>query len=230
MAWHCSAGRHRVRRAGKRGRRIGLAGGGHAPIVEPIKVRSRGAAGSHPTAPHINVAGQRYFDFHREHDSDTPFVSDLQRDAANADWHIHFTRRINDAAGRFAGIVIVETDPGYFTSGYERTRMGERGVLGIFGGDGRFRAMRKASVSAGARWATWRRSSALFCQAPVRGTACSAIPACAGCTALASVPWSRSTDEQMAAFEKQRRKQPWDIYGMLLTLLSLQSRKWPALQ
>ncbi len=97
---------------------------------------------SNPPARPIDVSGQSYFQFHRNRDTDTPFVSETLRDAANPDWHLHFTRRINDADGAFAGIAIVEADPAYFTAGYERSRQGERGVLGLIGSDGMFRAMR----------------------------------------------------------------------------------------
>jgi diguanylate cyclase (GGDEF)-like protein len=97
---------------------------------------------SHPRALSISVADQGYFRFHQEHDSGATFVSPVLRDAANSEWHLHFTRRLDDADGNFAGIVIVETDPAYFTSSYERSRLGERGMLGLVGTDGVVRALR----------------------------------------------------------------------------------------
>ncbi len=115
-------------------------------FVVSIADRDGAIVASNPPAPHINVAGEAYFEFHRNADTDTPFVSQMLRDAANSEWHLHFTRRINDAAGRFAGIAIIEADPAYFTSGYEPSRLGERGVLGMFGNDGVFRAMRSGDV------------------------------------------------------------------------------------
>jgi hypothetical protein len=69
----------------------------------------------------------------------------VSRDAANNDWHVHFTRRLDDALGNFAGIVIVETDPAYFTSSYERSRLGELGMLALVGSDGIVRALRRAT-------------------------------------------------------------------------------------
>jgi diguanylate cyclase (GGDEF)-like protein/PAS domain S-box-containing protein len=115
-------------------------------FVVSIAGRDGSIVASNPPAPHINVAGEPYFEYHRNADTDTPFVSQMLRDAANPEWHLHFSRRINDAAGRFAGIAIVEADPAYFTSGYERSRLGERGVLGMFGSDGVFRAMRSGDA------------------------------------------------------------------------------------
>jgi diguanylate cyclase (GGDEF)-like protein/PAS domain S-box-containing protein len=99
---------------------------------------------SHPAALQLDVSRQRYFTFHRdtEYDSGAAFVSQTAADAAKSDPHLHFTRRINDADGRFAGIAIIEVDPAYFTSAYERSREGEHGVLGLVGDDGVVRALR----------------------------------------------------------------------------------------
>ena len=97
---------------------------------------------SSPKAAAISVANQRYFTFHQERDSGATFVGEPTRDLAKSDWHLHFTRRLDDEKGNFAGVVIVETDPAYFTSGYERSRMGERGMLGLIGTDGVVRALR----------------------------------------------------------------------------------------
>ncbi|MHA4870976.1 bifunctional diguanylate cyclase/phosphodiesterase [Duganella sp. PWIR1] len=97
---------------------------------------------SNPVAPSISVADQGYFKFHMERDSGATYVSPATRDAANSEWHLHFTRRLDDADGNFAGIVIVETDPAYFTSSYERSRLGEHGRLGLVGTDGVVRALR----------------------------------------------------------------------------------------
>jgi diguanylate cyclase (GGDEF)-like protein len=111
-------------------------------FVVSIADRDGNVVASNPPAQAINVGDESYFRFHRESDSDLPYVSQTMRDPANRDWHLHFTRRINDAAGRFAGIVIVEMDPAYFTSGYEHARMGARGVLGLHGNDGAYRTLR----------------------------------------------------------------------------------------
>jgi hypothetical protein len=98
-------------------------------------------ASNPPTAP-LDVAREAYFTVHREGPAGTLFVSRTSGDAAKAEPHLHFTRRINDAAGRFAGVAIVEVDPGYFTSAYERSREGELGLLGLIGDDGTARALR----------------------------------------------------------------------------------------
>jgi diguanylate cyclase (GGDEF)-like protein/PAS domain S-box-containing protein len=97
---------------------------------------------SNPSARPINVAREEYFSFHQQRRSNYTFISQAMRDEANQDWHLHFTRRLDDKRGEFAGVVIVEVDPAYFTSGYERSRMGEQGMLGLVGDDGVVRARR----------------------------------------------------------------------------------------
>jgi diguanylate cyclase (GGDEF)-like protein len=97
---------------------------------------------SNPAVKSFDVSAQHYFNYHRATPNDTLYVSEVMRDAGNPDYHLHFTRRLNDADGQFAGIVIVETDPAYFTSGYERSRQGELGALALFGTDGTSRVLR----------------------------------------------------------------------------------------
>ena len=111
-------------------------------FVVSIADRHGRTVASSPAAAAIDVGGERYFSVHRAADSGQPFVSETLRDAARTEWHLHFTRRINDADGGFAGVAIVEVDPAYFTSAYERTRLGEHGALGLVGADGVFRSLR----------------------------------------------------------------------------------------
>jgi diguanylate cyclase (GGDEF)-like protein len=123
-------------------------------FVVSIVDRNGVTVASNPRAPSISVADQGYFKFHQERDSGATFVSPALRDAANSEWHLHFTRRLDDVDGNFAGIVIVETDPAYFTSSYERSRLGERGMLGLVGTDGVVRALRRGDkMSFGQRMA-----------------------------------------------------------------------------
>ena len=112
-------------------------------FVVSIADRKGMIVASNPAAKFIDVSSQPYFAFHKQADSNTPFVSQTLRDASNPEWHLHFTRRLNDLDGAFAGVAIVEVDPAYFTSGYERSRQGDLGALGLHGSaDGVFRALR----------------------------------------------------------------------------------------
>jgi diguanylate cyclase (GGDEF)-like protein/PAS domain S-box-containing protein len=111
-------------------------------FVVSIVDRNGVTVASNPRALPISVADQSYFKFHQQHDGGSTYVSQAARDVANTEWHLHFTRRIDDDDGNFGGIVIVETDPAYFTSSYERSRLGEQGMLGLVGADGVVRALR----------------------------------------------------------------------------------------
>jgi len=69
---------------------------------------------------------------------------------AGGEWILHFSRRLSTRDGNFAGVVLIAVDAAYFVSGYEASKLGEQGVIGILGTDGIFRARRSGDdVSAG---------------------------------------------------------------------------------
>jgi diguanylate cyclase (GGDEF)-like protein/PAS domain S-box-containing protein len=119
----------------------GLLPSGLVFVVSIVDAQGNTVA-SNPRAMAISVAGESYFKFHRDEKTATTYVAQTMRDKANKDWHLHFTRRLEDENGHFAGIVIVEVDPAYFTSAYERSRQGDLGMLGLVGADGVVRSMR----------------------------------------------------------------------------------------
>jgi diguanylate cyclase (GGDEF)-like protein len=84
-----------------------------------------------------SVAGEDYFQ--GQLGKETFFVGQTARDAGA---QMHFSRRLNDQAGAFDGIVIVAVDADYFVSGYEPSILGEDGLLGLLGDDGIFRVRR----------------------------------------------------------------------------------------
>lgn len=95
-----------------------------------------------------NVADQDYFQSQRR--TDAPSVGRSQQSPGSGEWKLQFSRRLNAADGRFAGIVMVSVDAAYFVSGYETSKLGEHGVLGILGTDGIFRVRRSGeTVSVG---------------------------------------------------------------------------------
>jgi diguanylate cyclase (GGDEF)-like protein/PAS domain S-box-containing protein len=96
---------------------------------------------SNPNAGARDLSSMPWFAWHRTASRDAPYVSETDVDELG-EAHVHFSRRINDGAGRFAGVAVVAVDPAYFTSSYERSRQGERGLLGLAGQDGLVRALR----------------------------------------------------------------------------------------
>jgi hypothetical protein len=179
----------------------GLLPSGLVFIVSIVDARGEIVA-SNPAAASINVAQQEYFRIHQRQRSSYTYISHAMRDAANEDWHLHFTRRLEDARGEFAGVAIVEVDPAYFTSGYERRRMGEYGVLGLVGDDGVVRALR-----VGDRQSFGQRVDLAALQATAAGSAASSWDGVKRYTAVRqlaglhlSVVVGLSEGEQMAGF------------------------------
>jgi diguanylate cyclase (GGDEF)-like protein len=111
-------------------------------FVVSIADRDGHIVASNPARPPLDVGHETYFTVHRDGETGMPFVSQVIRDPAKSEPHLHFTRRLIDAAGSFAGVAIVEVDPAYFTSAYDRARGGELGLIGLIGNDGVARALR----------------------------------------------------------------------------------------
>jgi diguanylate cyclase (GGDEF)-like protein len=87
----------------------------------------------------VSIADQNYFRKQRE--SDSILIGQLPR-GPTGDGKLPFTRRLNAANGDFDGVVIVAVDVAFFVSGYDASKLGEHGVLGILGTDGIFRVRR----------------------------------------------------------------------------------------
>jgi hypothetical protein len=81
-----------------------------------------------------HVADQDYF--REQLDSGTLFIGRPPRHPVG-EAKLHFSRRL-DANGAFDGVVIVTVSAAYFVSGYESSKLGEHGVLGLLGADGTF--------------------------------------------------------------------------------------------
>jgi len=79
--------------------------------------------------------------FLEQRDNDVFFIGKLPR-GPTGDAKLLFSRRLNDSAGAFDGVVMVSIGADYFVSGYEAAKLGEHGVLGLLGADGVFRVRR----------------------------------------------------------------------------------------
>ncbi|HEU4707695.1 MAG TPA: diguanylate cyclase, partial [Methylophilaceae bacterium] len=91
------------------------------------------------TQPHErgNIYDASLFDVVRT--EDTLYVSPPRR--AGSDWKLLFGRRLAEN-GRFSGTVTATIDAAYFVSGYQNSKLGQQGLLGILGRDGVFKAAR----------------------------------------------------------------------------------------
>lgn len=175
-----------------------------------------------PGSPAPSVAAESYFKFHQQDDTDTSYVSRVMVDSTSLDGFLHFSRRLNDSAGHFKGIVIVQVDPAYFTSGYERARLGEHGVLGLFSNGGVFRALRSGDT------VSWGQNLILPASLALIGapmvSSWDGVPRYISVRRLPGFPLSalvgQAQKEQMAPFEQYRRSTIWQaaIASLVLVL------------
>jgi len=115
-------------------------------LLPPDLVFSVGIADRHGTILEstrplgaVSVADRGYFRGQR--DGDSIRVGHLPQ-GPTGDGRVPFTRRLNAANGDFDGAVIVAVDAAFFVSGYDASKLGEHGVLGVVGTDGIFRVRR----------------------------------------------------------------------------------------
>ncbi|HEX5363836.1 MAG TPA: EAL domain-containing protein [Gallionella sp.] len=95
-----------------------------------------------------NVSDQDFF--MTQFFGNTISVGRPRKNPDSGEWELVFSRRLGHADGSFAGVAMVTVDAAFFVSGYEPSKLGEHGVLGILGMDGIFRARRTGdAVSAG---------------------------------------------------------------------------------
>lgn len=197
-----------------------LASQGLLPPGLVFQVAITDAAGqvvaSNPAIGKVDDSDDAWFLFHRDASQDIPYVSETSS-GNGQEPHLHFSRRINDAAGRFAGVATVAVDPAYFTSSYERTRQGERGLLGLAGRDGVLRALRIGEhVSWGQRFSPGGPDAVTL-----RSDAFDRAPRYLSTRPLNGFPLvavvGLAQDEQMAAFEQQRRA--WLLAACAVTAL-----------
>ncbi len=184
---------------------------------------------SNPQAAPARINHQRYFAIHREGDTDFPYVSHTLQDAKAIEGHVSFSRRLNDAQGRFAGVVVVEVAPAYFTSGYEHSRLGDWGILGLVGSDGKVRAMRIGDKL------TWGQSTPAMLEMDTKVAAVAAwdgVQRSIAVRRLHGFPLSAvvglAEREQMAPFEQHRIGYLWEagIASMVLVLSVALVSRW----
>lgn len=81
--------------------------------------------------PNANNADREYFQFHKTIDSTLPYIGQAVRSRTTGDWIIPLSRRINDAQGHFAGVVLATIELVYFDRFFDRFNIGERGVISL---------------------------------------------------------------------------------------------------
>jgi diguanylate cyclase (GGDEF)-like protein len=181
----------------------------------------------------VNVAEEDYFQRQRQRDELS--VGRPRPGLRPGEWTLYFSRRLDAAGGAFVGVVVVSVDAAYFVSGYEASTLGEKGVLGLLGTDGVFRARRSGdTLSAGDRTGY---TAVVPASSETERT-----------TTLSTNPWDGvrryttarelydfplavivglSADEQMAGASRHRQAYLWRAFGssvLLVLVLGLLGR------
>ncbi|WP_347554754.1 EAL domain-containing protein [Robbsia sp. KACC 23696] len=108
-------------------------------MLEAVSTRpgQRGITVTSGAKTPVDVSDREHFRYHVTHDNDELFISKPVLGRASGQWTLQFTRRLNDAANQFDGIVVVSVDPRYFTSDFYNTAaLGESGVIAVISDDG----------------------------------------------------------------------------------------------
>jgi diguanylate cyclase (GGDEF)-like protein/PAS domain S-box-containing protein len=95
----------------------------------------------------LNVADREYFKAHERERSGELVIGQPILSRTYGNWAIPMSRRISKRDGSFGGVVSALVDPGYFLQFYEKTNLGEGGVVYLVGLDGIARARRAGNVA-----------------------------------------------------------------------------------
>jgi diguanylate cyclase (GGDEF)-like protein/PAS domain S-box-containing protein len=96
------------------------------------------------SAPPSNISDDPQFRITRA--TDQLSISLPRHDPVSGEASLLFSRRLTSANGNFAGIVMLSVATDHFVSGYEESKFGQQGLLGIVGDDGRFRVRRSGDL------------------------------------------------------------------------------------
>jgi signal transduction histidine kinase len=95
-----------------------------------------------PVNGKLDLSDREHFKVHVAADTGELFVSKPVLGRASGKWSIQLTRRITRANGDFAGVVVVSISAEYFTRFYGELKLGQHGVIALYGMDGVARVRR----------------------------------------------------------------------------------------
>ncbi len=90
--------------------------------------------------PAATIRDREHFRVHLERDLGRAFVSKPVLGRVSGNWSVQVTRRVNDADGNFAGVVVLSLDPFFFTRRFAQLDIGPSGRVALVGADGVVRA------------------------------------------------------------------------------------------
>jgi signal transduction histidine kinase len=100
------------------------------------------ALANRPITSRLDLSDREHFRVHLAKDTDEMFISKPVVGRATGRWSIQLTRRISQANGTFAGVVVISIDASYFTDFYKDLDLGVAGLNALYGTDGIAKARR----------------------------------------------------------------------------------------
>lgn len=94
-----------------------------------------------------DVSDRQYFLFHQAGNFDAFYIGGPSIGRTSGNSVVHFSRRITDDDGNFAGVVRASVAPEYLTASYDQVTLGDNGLLAILGNDLVFRASRIGDIT-----------------------------------------------------------------------------------
>jgi len=86
--------------------------------------------------PRAKNADREYFKFHQQHAEDQLYIGAIINSRSTGEPIVPVSRRLNDAQGRFAGVILATIRLQYFVDYYERFQLDERGAITLALNDG----------------------------------------------------------------------------------------------
>jgi diguanylate cyclase (GGDEF)-like protein len=101
---------------------------------------------TYPINPDVSIAERDYFAFHKNSDSASVHIGTPVQGMVSGKEIIPISRRLNDAAGSFDGVVVVSVEPVYFSLFADDPVLGAAGLLALTGKDGGVRMTRVGNM------------------------------------------------------------------------------------
>ena len=86
-------------------------------------------------APQINLADRDYFQYHQQHKTLVPFLSEPVRNRGNQEWTFYISQRLNDSRGNFAGVALVGVSSNFFSEFYRHVSLGRYSAISLYRSD-----------------------------------------------------------------------------------------------
>jgi diguanylate cyclase (GGDEF)-like protein len=77
----------------------------------------------------VDGSSREYFIYHRSHPDRGPHIGPPVRSPSTGDWIITVSRRVNDAKGAFAGVVVATIKLEHFKRAYDSFDIGQKGAI-----------------------------------------------------------------------------------------------------